>query len=90
VRHSYYKVYPPQKGERREGRYPDALFLDYSLGEPANGLFDGRGVRDFLVEINKDLLLGKAYFTLGPLTVVGGFFVVERLQRADSAGAKAA
>jgi hypothetical protein len=90
-RFAFYRVYGPAAGAalppgdpaRRAGRYPNALFLDYHEGEPKNGLFTGDGLRDFVVQLAPDLLLGKAYFTLGPLTVVGGFFVAERWQKAD-------
>ena len=90
MRHGFYRVFPPGDGVGRLGRHPQALLLDYSLGEPANGLLDGRGLRDFVVAVTDDLLVGKAYFHLGPLTVVGGYFVAARLRPAALTPARAA
>jgi len=83
TRHSFFHVWAPNKGPHG-GRHPHALFLNYDLDE--NGLFDGRGLRDYMVQPdrdNPDLVIGKAYMKLGPLTIVGGFFIAERLRRAD-------
>ena len=85
TRHSFYKLYPRGTGENRLGRYPNALFLDYSLGVPANNLFTGSTIKDFLVQVdadNPDLLLGKAFTKVGPVTNVG-YFVLERLRKVD-------
>lgn len=83
-RFAFYRVHKPGEGDRL-GRYPHSVFLDYREGDPRNSIFTGDGLRDFVVQITPDLLLGKAYFTLGPLTVVGGFFVAERWRKADFA-----
>lgn len=86
VRHSYFRVFGAGDGDERFGRHPQALLLDYSRGDPRPGLFDGVGLRDFVVHPepgNRDLLLGKAYMHLGPIRSVAGFFVAERLRRAD-------
>ena len=90
TRHGYYRVFQPEsdgvKQPGRKGRHPQALYLDYSLGDPKPGLLDGGGLRDFVVQVspaNPDLLLGKAYMTIGPIESVAGFFVVERLRPAD-------
>lgn len=86
IRHGYYRVFPAGAGEARAGRHPQALLLDYSLGNPKPGLFDGGGLKDFVVladKDNPDLLLGKAYMTIGPITSAAGFFVAERLRPAD-------
>lgn len=67
--------------------HPNSLFLDYSGRADKNGVFDGGplfgdgGLKDFLVQPdadNPDVLLGKAYYRLPPLTVPGGFFVLQR------------
>jgi hypothetical protein len=83
VRHSFYRVLRAGDGDNRHGRHPHALLLDYSLGNPKPGLLDGSGLRDFVVHPeagNRDLLLGKAYMHIGPISNVAGFFVAERLR----------
>ena len=85
TRHSFYQVYGPGQGANRAGRYPQALFLDYSEGIPANNLFTGSTIKDFLVVVdegNDDLMLGKAYTSVGPINNVG-YFVLERLRKVD-------
>jgi hypothetical protein len=84
TRHSFFRVLPKELGDNRKGRHPHALLLDYSLGDPRPGLLDGNGLRDFVVQVdpeNPDLLLGKAYMEVGPITSVAGFFVAERLRK---------
>ncbi|HEY1100660.1 MAG TPA: hypothetical protein VGF99_17095 [Myxococcota bacterium] len=85
TRHSYYRVERAHEGAERKGRHPEALLLDYSQGIPKPGLFEGSGLRDFVVSVdgNPDLLLGKAYMTIGPVTSAVGFFVAERLRQVD-------
>lgn len=86
TRFAYYKVFKPgDELERRAGKYPKALFLDYKQGDPANGLFTGKGLRDYVVKISDDLIIGRALFTLGPITVDGGVFVCTRWRKADFA-----
>ena len=66
-------------------KYPNTALLHYGRGdnpwwEPAKKL------RDYLAQPyadNPDLLLGKAYFRLGPFEVFGGFFVLERLEKIE-------
>ena len=63
--------------------YPQAILLDYgaSYRNPAYGL--ERLLRDYVVQPdpeNPDLLLGKAYFAMGPLRLPSNFFVLERLR----------
>lgn len=78
-RFGFYRVFSAAKSDKYN-KYPQALLLDYSRG--GNGSFSPPGLlRDYLVRVNKgssELLLGKAYVALGPLTIVGGFFVLER------------
>ncbi len=84
TRHGFFRVFGPGAGEARRERHPHALFLDYALGVPKPGLFDGGGLNDFVVQVdgdNADLLLGKAYMRVGPIESVAGFFVIERLRR---------
>lgn len=64
-------------------KHPNALYLDYG-SEPANSLFDGNFLRDFLVQPDAntpDVLLGKAYAKLGPITLPVSFFVLQRVHR---------
>jgi len=78
-RHSFYRVYRVRQGER-DNLYPNALLLNYGLG--GNAVWNPAGLlRDYLVQVdpgNKDLLLGKAYFAIGPARVFPSFFVLER------------
>ncbi len=86
TRHSFYAVYPAGDfGKNRAGRFPNAIFLDYSEGKPQNNLFTGSTIKDFIVEVNdgdRDVLLGKALTAVGPI-VNSGFFVLERLRKVD-------
>lgn len=73
--YSVKKVNPSEK----ENKEPHALILNYGDGE--NSLFDGKFLRDYLVQVdpdNPDLYLGKAYIALGPMRVFSNFFVLER------------
>lgn len=66
--------------------YPGSLFLDYGRG--GNGLDPAGRLRDYLVQLeagNQDLYLGKAFFDLGPVWAPGGYFVLERWQKAPAA-----
>jgi len=85
TRHGYFRVHRAGEGDRA-GRHENALLLDYSLGDPKPGLFDGGGLKDFVViadKANPDVLLGKAYMRVGPIESVAGFFVLERLRPAS-------
>ncbi len=74
----------PVDATARDNEYLHALLLDYGKG--GNTPYDiTGGLRDYLVQVdpaNPDLLLGKAYYALGP-TRIGGlnFFVLERHRR---------
>ncbi len=86
TRFGFFRVEKANEGAGRKGRHPNALLLNYSLGKPAPGLFDGGGLKDFVVQVdvdNPDLLLGKAYMSIGPVTTAVGFFVIERLRRVE-------
>lgn len=81
-----YRVQPVDPNAR-DNRYPRALLLDYSAGgnprtDPASWL------RDYLVRVepgNDDLLLGKAYFAIGPVRLAVGYFLIERIGPLDPA-----
>ena len=60
----------------RDNRYPNALLLDYGSGlnkprDPTTIL------RDYLVRTESGLLLGHAFFAVGPLRIPVGFFALE-------------
>ena len=79
-RFGFYTVTPVDP-TARDNTYLHALLLDY--GEGDNPRTDpSRGLRDYLVQPYADdpnLLLGKAYFAVGPLRVpTFSFFILER------------
>lgn len=80
-RYAFFHVGPVDPAAR-DNAYLHALLLDYGRGgNPA--LDPSRLLRDYLVRCvpgSDDLLLGKAYLAIGPLRVVGSFFVLERLR----------
>ena len=82
-RFGFYEVSPVDPTSR-DNHYLHALLLDYSKG--GNPPWDAtRGLRDYLVQVdadNPDLLLGKAYYAVGPARVAMNFFILERLRRA--------
>ncbi len=60
-------------------KYPNALLLDYGLG--ANGWDPSRFLRDYLVKVHTgsaDVLLGKAYLSLGIIKPFAGYFLLQR------------
>ncbi len=81
-RFGYYEV-AAVDATRRDNYYLHAVLLDYGRGgnqpwDPTSGL------RDYLVQVdpaNPDLLLGKAYYALGPARVRSNFFILERHRR---------
>lgn len=82
-RFGFYEVYPVD-ATARDNVYLHALLLDYGKGN--NPRFDiTRGLRDYLVQVdptNPDLLLGKAYYAVGPGRIGGlNFFILERHRR---------
>jgi hypothetical protein len=80
-RYAFFRVLPVDPTSQ-DNRYLHALLLDYHAArnprtEPA------RLLRDYLVRVQPgtdDLLLGKAYFALGPARLSAGFFLLERLR----------
>jgi hypothetical protein len=63
----------------RDNHYLQALLLDYGAG--GNPWFDpSRPIRDYLVQVDDGLLLGRAFLAVGPLRPSAGtFFVLEPL-----------
>ena len=75
-RFGFYEVYRVDP-TARDNHYLHAVLLDYGRGD--NKLHDPtRGLRDYLVQLDDDLLLGKAYYAVGPLRVHTNFFILER------------
>lgn len=81
-RFGFYTV-APVDATARDNRYLHALLLDYGQGQNPR-LDASAGLRDYLVQIDAgdpDLLLGKAYYAVGPLRVpTASFFILERHQ----------
>lgn len=77
-RFGYFAVRPVEP-DARDNRYLQALLLDYGAG--GNPWFDlSRTIRDFLVLVDGDLLLGRAFLAVGPLRPSAGtYFVLEPL-----------
>jgi hypothetical protein len=85
-RFGFYRVFAASQSPRFH-RYPGALLLDYGLG--GNGFSPPSLLRDYLVQVHPgepELLLGKAYVALGPISFVGGFFVLHRARRHEFRG----
>lgn len=78
----YYDVREGDEGAS-VAKHPNALYLDYGSVK-ANSLLDGSFLRDFLVQPDPndaDVFLGKAYASLGPVTLPVSFFVLQRAHR---------
>ena len=81
-RFGFYTVAPVDP-TAADNKYLHALLLDYGQGR--NPRFDASaGLRDYLMQVDAgdpDVLLGKAYYALGPLRVpTASFFILERHQ----------
>jgi len=78
-RFGFYEVSPVDP-TARDNHYLHALLLDYGKG--GNPPWDvTAGLRDYLVQVdanNPDLLLGKAYYAVGPARAAMNFFILER------------
>jgi len=82
-RFGFYTV-APVDATATDNRYLHALLLDYGQGKNPK-LDPSAGLRDYLVQVDQgdpDVLLGKAYYALGPLRVpTASFFILERHRR---------
>src|SRR4051794_27655314 len=80
-RYAFFSVTPVDP-KARDNAYLHALLLDYGRG--GNPLYDpSRLLRDYLMRCipgSDELLLGKAYFALGPVRLTAGLFLLERLR----------
>ena len=67
-------------------RHPNIIsVLDYGFDE-RNGLFTGKMLRDFLVQVNdndKGLYLGKAYNAIGKKLLAPSYFILRRAKEAN-------
>jgi len=78
-RHGFYDVGLPSGADNA---YPHALLIDYDCGR--NPALDPSSLlRDYLVALGPDLLLGKAYAALGRRRVPVSYFVLERARYLD-------
>ena len=78
-RFGFYTVAPVDPTSR-DNAYLHAFLLDYGKGgNPA--LDPSRGLRDYLVQLDAERWLGKAYYAAGPARIPVGFFVLERWRR---------
>ena len=82
-RFGFYEV-TPVDATSRDNNYLHAVLLDYGKG--GNSRWNvARGLRDYVVQVdanNPDLLLGKAYYAVGPGRLGGlNFFILERFRR---------
>jgi hypothetical protein len=75
-RYGYYEVAAVDPTSR-DNFYLHALLLDYGKGDNPP-LDPSRVLRDYLVQLDEHLYLGKAYFALGPARVPSNFFILER------------
>jgi hypothetical protein len=85
-RFGFYRCIEASK-DARFNRWPRAMLLNYGMG--GNGFRVEALLRDYLVQVvpgSSDVLLGYAVFALGPLTIPGGFFVLDRWQRHEFTG----
>ena len=75
----------PVDATATDNKYLHAVLLDYGRG--GNPRTDpSRLIRDYVVRVepgSDDLLLGKAYFAVGPLRIPASYFVLERRRRLD-------
>ncbi len=82
-RFGFYTV-TPVDATARDNRYLHALLLDYGQGRNPR-LDPSAGLRDYLVQVDAgdpDVLLGKAYYAVGPLRLpTFSFFILERHRR---------
>jgi len=74
----FYEVTPVDPTVR-DNKYLHAVLLDYGKGN--NALPDPSFVlRDYLVQLDTDLFLGKAYMAFGPIRLRSNFFILERFR----------
>jgi hypothetical protein len=76
TRYGFYEV-DEVDSTATDNKYLHAVLLDYGRG--GNKPYDPTGLlRDYVVQLDTDLFLGKAYFAVGPARVPSNFFILER------------
>jgi hypothetical protein len=76
TRYGFYEVYEVD-ATATDNKYLHAVLLDYGRG--GNKPYDPTSLlRDYVVQLDTDLFLGKAYGALGPVRVPTNFFILER------------
>lgn len=76
TRYGFYEV-AEVDATATDNKYLHAVLLDYGHG--GNKAYDPTSLlRDYVVQLDTDLFLGKAYFALGPARVPSNFFILER------------
>ena len=84
-RWAFYRVHAPVPGSRLT-HYENALVLDYGLAAKWS---IAKPLRDYLVQVyedDRDLLLGKAHYSLAGLLVPVSYFALERANPHDFRG----
>jgi hypothetical protein len=76
-RHGYFDIVEPRG---IDCLYPQSLLLDYDCGRNPR-LDPSSRLRDYLVALGPDTLLGKAYVALGSRRLPVSYFVLERARR---------
>lgn len=77
LHHGFYDVVAPTEPD---DAYPNALLITYDCGR--NPPWDPSArLRDYLVALGPDTLLGKAYVALGRLRIPVSYFVLQRASR---------
>jgi hypothetical protein len=79
-RHGFYRV-REVRADDIDNAHLHALLLDYGQGD--NPRFDvTRGLRDYLVQIEDDVYLGKAFYALGRVRIeLPTMFILDRFRR---------
>jgi hypothetical protein len=76
TRYGFYEVHEVD-ATSIDNKYLHAVLLNYGRG--GNKPYDPTGgLRDYVVQLDTDLFLGKAYFALGPVRIPTNFFILER------------
>lgn len=77
IHHGFYDVVLPAAPD---DHYPDSLLINYDCGR--NPAWDPSArLRDYLVALGPDTLLGKAYVALGAFRVPVSYFILQRADR---------
>jgi hypothetical protein len=76
TRYGFYEVHEVD-ATSIDNKYLHAVLLNYGRG--GNKPYDPTGLlRDYVVQLDTDLFLGKAYFAVGPARIPSNFFILER------------